>query len=571
VAVPFHRRTVDAWVLGPADTVPAGRLLPVRSLRSPIRFFAPTMLELLRWMTERYVAPLATVIERSHPPRVVSEEGSGASIEPPPPLRPGRPSPPVAGSDRLEVYGGASTLLSTGTTWLRPLPGDEVGVCVAAVEACVATGRRAIVIVPTAEPLPATARAILDRFGARACAFVGGEPRTRYRSWLQIREGRFDVVVGTRPAVFAPVDRLGLLWISREVHPGHREDRAPYYHVRDVAAERALLVGAGCVLASLSPSVETAVSARAGSIRVARAPRAAERSASPLVETTTPEAEDRSSRLAALLRGVRSAALIVSRRGYGVARVCRSCGAPAACATCGGPIGVERGASICRVCRAPGICASCGKSDFGVERGGTERVGEWAARMSGRPVPVDDGTGRLPAAEGLSVGTAAAVVDAGPRRVDLVAILDPDRARARAGLHAGEQALATWMEAAQWAGPRGEGGRVLLQTRHAGDGAVQALIRWEPMPFLVAEAGRRASAGMTPGTAVFRVSGRPSGSDVSTMVEAVGGSLMAAMSREGGTVCLVAVALSDLARFGEGVRALAAQGIVDRVEAEPQL
>ena len=46
----------------------------------------------------------------------------------------------------------------------------------------------------------------------------------------------------------------------------------------------------------------------------------------------------------------------------------------------------------------------------------------------------------------------------------------------------------------------------------AGDGAVQALIRWEPMPFLVAEAGRRASAGMTPGTAVFRVSGRPSGS-----------------------------------------------------------
>jgi primosomal protein N' (replication factor Y) len=566
VRVPFHRRTVDAWVLGEAESVPGGRLLSVRAVRSSVRFFDPAMLRLLRWMSERYVAPLATVIERSYPPRVVSEEGSAPAGR-----APGRrPSAPGPRGEALDVYGGGSTLLSPGVTWLRPLPGDEAGACLAAVDACLAAGRRAIVIVPTVDPLPATAQAILDRFDDRACAFAGGEPRARYRSWLRIRSGIHDVVVGTRPAVFAPVEGLGLLWISREVHPGHREDRAPYYHVRDVAAERATLEGAACVLASLSPSVETAAGANAGSIRVARAPRPTERLAAPLVETTPPEAEDRSPRLAALLRNVRSATLIVSRRGYGVARVCRSCGAPAACATCGGPIGIERRAPACRVCRSPGVCASCGGSDFGVERGGTERVGEWATRMAGRAVDVDDGTGGLHAAGGLWVGTAASVHDAGALRVDLVAILDPDRARTRAGLHAPEQALATWMEAAQWAGPRRDGGRVLLQTRHPGDAAIQSLIRWEPVPFLLAEARRRASAGMPPGTAMFRVSG-DAGADLAAMLEGAGGSTVAAMSREGGTVCLVAVAPRDLARFGGEVRGLAARGIVDRVEAEPQL
>jgi primosomal protein N' (replication factor Y) len=325
------------------------------------------------------------------------------------------------------------------------------------------------------------------------------------------------------------------------------------------------------VLASFAPSVETAVEAGAGRIRTVRPARSVERAATALVETVPPEGEDRSARLARLLRAARSAALIVSRRGYGVARVCRSCGAEAACAVCGGPIVVEAGVATCRVCEAPGRCAVCAGATFGVERGGVERVAQWAGGVFHGPVgqarPGED----LAVGTGAAVGTAAAVKDIGPRRLDLVAILDPDRALARPGLHAAEQAVATWMEAAGWARPRAAGGRVLLQTRHPGHPAIQAMIRWDPVPFLAAEAARRAEAGFPPLHAVFRVRATRSDGAAERAIGEAGGRVVVTVPAEGSTLCLVTVRPDDVPRFRRAVVDLAVDGTVDRVDAEPPL
>ena len=564
VTVAFHGRSVRGWILGPAADAPAGRLLPVRRVRSGVRFFDPQMLELLRWVAERYVAPLSTVIERSHPPRVAGEEGI---LEGDPPA-----AGPVTGATRhLPVLGryGGDDILAPGTVWLRPLPGDEAAACVEAVGACVDAGRRALVLVPEVEPLPATAAATLDRFGDAAVLFAGDDPSQRYRTWLDIYRGRYAVVVGTRPAVFAPLRRLGLVWVSREVHPAHAEERAPYYHVRDVAIARARLARATCVLAALSPSVETAEASRAGTIPEARPPRHVERQAAPLVEVAAPEAEDRSARLGRLLGEAGSAALIVSRRGLGVARICRACGSHAACPACGGTIAVEAGAATCAVCRTPARCRSCGATAFGIERRGAEQVASWAARRTpvrvelerpGAPVP-------LPAAGTVVVGTAAAVKDVPSPGLDLVAILDPDRAVARPGVSAGERALATWMEAASWARPRAEGGRVLVQTRHPGHPAIQALVRWDPVPFLLAEARERARAGFPPGSAVFRVAGSATLPDE---LRRAGGDVVLTTPAGDGTVSLVAVRQQDVPAFSRAVRELARAGDVERVVAEPQ-
>jgi len=171
------------------------------------------------------------------------------------------------------------------------------------------------------------------------------------------------------------------------------------------------------------------------------------------------------------------------------------------------------------------------------------------------------------------VGTAAAVKDLGGLRLDLVAILDPDRALARPGLHAGEQALATWMEAAAWAGPKDGGGRVLVQTRRPGDPAVQALVRWEPERFLRAEGRRRAEAGFPPNHPVFRVAGppRPGGEMLEAALAATGPVSLLVSSGPEGTVCLVAVRPESSPGFREEVLRLAARGLVLRVEAEPHL
>jgi primosomal protein N' (replication factor Y) len=544
-------------VLGPTEDVPT-RTLAVKKVVSPVRFFDEGMLALLRWVSERYVAPLAAVIARSHPPRVASEESPAPS-----PSSRERVAPSF-GSGEIESYRNGRELLhalggGAGGFVLRPAPEDEASMAVEAVAACLASGRRTIVLVPEAHPLPATAAAIVERFGATVGTLVGGDRRSRYRTWLEMAAGRYDVVVGTRPAVFAPVERLGLILVSRESHPAHREDRAPYYHVRDVALERAGLAGAVGLLSALCPSSEAAA------LRLPALEPPARRW--PPVEVVRPGPEGRAPRLLRALREVRRGFLLAPHPGYGVAQVCRACGRPAACAACSGLLRSEEGEVRCVVCEADGRCASCGSRDFGIRRGGAERVEEWAAGVS--PVRVRRlGRGaapRLPRADEILVGGPEAVRDLGTGDLQLVAILDADAAERRPGLASRERALTTWMEAVAWARPAG---RAIVQASRPSDPAVQALVRGNPDRFHLDEARRRADAGFPVGAAVFRVAGsgelperlrslRPT----TSLVSSVGGQ----------TVCLLALQQVGVREFGDMVRELATRGLVTRVEAEPHL
>ena len=566
VSVPFHGRTVHGYVLGPAANAPA-RVLPVRRVLSSVPVLNAAGLDLARWLSRRYVVPLATAIAAMHPPRVAGEEE--ARPEPA-----GGPTPRPTLRRVLEILERGSDLLQAvredqGAFVVRTLPDEEGAACAQAVEACLDGGREAVVVVPEAEPLPATARMVLDAFGDAAVAFVGGEPRDRYRAWLEMLAGRYRVVVGTRPAVFAPVRRLGLVWIHREVHPAHREERIPYYRTRDVALARARLEGAVAVLAGLSPSGDAVAAADRGEAVVVRAPRALERERSPLVETVRPEHEDRSRRLTELVRKARGAFLLLSRRGYGVARVCRTCGEPARCGVCGGTVVLREASAICTICRADAACRSCGGTDFGIERGGTERVQEWAAGLTDDPViRVEEGAQAItPPAGSVTVGTAAEVKDFGGVRLDLVAILDADRARRRPGITAAEQALATWHEAAAWAGPRGEEGRVLVHTRDPADPAIQALVRWDPWHFHRAERRVREEAGFPPGFPVFRVLGRVG---LVSELEALRPAHLLASGHGDETVCLVTLQPEDLPRFRARILELVGTGVATRIEAEPQ-
>src|SRR5262245_61056523 len=188
VRVRFHGKLTRGWVLGPTDDVPA-RVLPVQRLVSPTRAFDAPLLRLYQWMSERYVAPLATVIGRASPPRVASEEegrwapgtegvgpgGSGASgasgrSEAPPGVT---ASVAAHGSSPWSGYIGGAELAAavadpSGAGFVvRTAPGDEVELALEAVRACLAAGRRAIVLVPDASPVPATAAALRETFGER--------------------------------------------------------------------------------------------------------------------------------------------------------------------------------------------------------------------------------------------------------------------------------------------------------------------------------------------------------------------------------------------------------------------
>jgi primosomal protein N' (replication factor Y) len=511
-------------------------------------------------MSERYVAPLSTVIGRAVPPRVASEEAGWAS----------RPSAgdPIGTASRpasvLDDYRGGNELLESitdrgGAFVVRPAPEDEQACAVDAVAACLAGGRRAIVVVPEALPIPATAASILEVFGDRAGSFLGGDKRARYRAWLEIAGGRYDVVIGTRPAVFAPLDRLGLIYVARESHPAHREDRAPYYHGRDVALARARLDGAVCVLGAVCPSAE------ASALSLPTVTPASKRW--PPVEVVRPGPAGRAPRLVRALASAKRAFVFSPLPGSGVAQVCRSCGEPAACAACGGMLRAAAGAVTCVVCGAAGRCRSCGASSFGVRRGGGEHVEEWAGRAATVPVHRfrDGETPRLPADEEILVGGPDDVRDLGIGALDLVAILDVDLADRRPGLAARERSLATWMEAVGWARPRG---RAIVQASSPGDPIVQALVRGNPDRFHADERTRRSEAGLPVGAAVFRVTGGP---EVEAELRTFAPWTLLVTSAEERTVCLLALDPGRVPALGKRLRELATDGVVDRVEAEPHL
>lgn len=560
VTVPFHGRSLRAWILGPTDDVPA-RMLAVRTVVSPVRWFDEQGLELCRWVSERYVAPLAAVLARATPPRVAAEEdparSAGAREVQPPPSVEGVLAGHRNGDHLLQAIGTGSE----GAWVLRPVPEHEAWATVEAVAACVASGRRALVIVPESVPVPATASAVAAVFGDRAALVLGGSKRARVRMWLDAQAGRYEVVVGTRPSVFTPLPDLGLIVISRESHAAFREERAPYYHARDVALARAAIEHATVVLSALAPSSETAER----SLPTVSPQR---RSWVP-VEIVAPGPEGRAPRLVRALGAASRAFVFSPLPGYGIAAVCRACGHPAACAACGGVLRSTEGVVRCVVCEAPGRCRSCGASDFGLRRGGQERVQEWASRVAGAQVRVHRlGPGdapRLPAEGEVLIGGPDDVRDLGAGGLDLVAILDADLAARRPGLAARERAYTTWTEAVAWARPHG---RAIVQSLHANDAAVQSLTQGDPARFHRDERRRRKEAGFPVGCAVFRVAGGP---ELEHELGALGPITMLVSSSEGQTICLLALEPDAVPAFGRAVRELARRDVVTRVEAEPHL
>jgi primosomal protein N' (replication factor Y) (superfamily II helicase) len=549
------------WILGPTEDIPS-RMLPVMRLVSPVRFFDSEMLVLARAVSERYITPLATVLGALAPPRVAGEERAPSVLKVPA----ADLEIPDAGGAFEGYVRGAEFVAAIGRPtgprrWaIRPAPEDEAALAVTMVGAALRADRSALVLVPEAEPVPATARAVADAFADRVAMFLGGSQRVRYRTWLRIARGEADVVVGTRAAVFAPVrSPLGVIVVDRESHAAFRDDRAPYYHAREVALARARLERAApvCALMASCPSAETVA---LGLPEVHPSTRRW-----PKVEVVRPGAEGRAPRLVAAIREVRRAFIYAPNRGYGIAQICKACGAPAACASCGGMLRSEQRVVRCIVCEASGRCAACGASDFGIRRGGAERVEEWVGRLATVPVSRPQRP-RLPETEGeILVGGPDLVRDLGAGGLDLVAILDADQAAARPGLGARERALATWMEAAGWASPNG---RVIVQSAHPSDPAVQALVRGNADRFHARERERRAAAGFPVGSAVFRIIGNDE-------LEAVIGSyapislLATALGRR--TVCLLALDPERLPSFGATMRTLAATGVVERVEAEPHI
>ena len=143
-----------------------------------------------------------------------------------------------------------------------------------AMEHIVARGQQAIFLVPEIALTPQTVQRVNARFpGQVAVLHSGLTPRQKFDQWWKIREGDYAVVVGPRSALFAPLPNLGLLVIDEEHEGTYKQgDIPPFYHARTVALELARRAGAGIILGSATPDVESYHHAQRGRYRLLELP-----------------------------------------------------------------------------------------------------------------------------------------------------------------------------------------------------------------------------------------------------------------------------------------------------------
>jgi primosomal protein N' (replication factor Y) (superfamily II helicase) len=395
-----------------------------------------------------------------------------------------RPSPPPAvsfsGSDPLVdlVAGGWA-----GAVYWRPLPGEDRGArVIALVEAALERGRGAIVVTPEVAAGSAVGDAVRKAFPDAADLASDLSDRRRYRAWAELRRGRRLVVVGGRSSVLAPVPALGCVVVDDEANFAHKEQRTPRFHAREVALRRAAAARALCVLTGTVPSAEALAAMQAGQCRPLTPDRAAERAARPLVEVVDPDDEGPT---AARLhpRGLAAIRAALGRREPAYVLVPRRGGADPAAP--GARTAGQVAAELARI--LPGV--PVWRLDREVVDPGM--VPPWAGQ---RP--------------GVVVGTVAGVKDHPPLTgCRTVVVVGADTALGQAEVRSAEEAYRTWSRAAAWCGPRGGAGRLVLQTRHGGHHAVQALVRWDPEFFWRHELPRRVELGFPPARRLVLVEG----------------------------------------------------------------
>ena len=262
-----------------------------------------------------------------------------------------------------------------------------------AIEATLALGKNALLLVPEIALTPAMAGQFFHRFGKQVAILHSAFGDTeRAQQWRRIRSGQARVIVGTRSGVFAPVQNLGLLVIDEEHDDSYKQGETPRYHGRDVALMRAKQAGAVAVLGSATPSVATRYNAVQGKYTLLHLPERIARRPMPEVQIVDMRLECLETKRQAtfsrklleelqqrLAQGEQSM-LLLNRRGFSSFLVCRSCGERMLCSNCSIVLTHHRRdrRMLCHYCgyaeQIPNICLQCGSEYIQFLGTGSERV-----------------------------------------------------------------------------------------------------------------------------------------------------------------------------------------------------
>ncbi|MDY3792430.1 MAG: primosomal protein N' [Oscillospiraceae bacterium] len=253
-------------------------------------------------------------------------------------------------------------------------------------------GRNVIMLIPEISLTPQTLNRFRRLFGETVAVLHSGLSLSmRSNEYKRVKSGQCRIVVGTRSAVFAPLDNIGLIIMDEEGERTYKSESSPRYHAKDAAAQRCLYHNALLLTASATPSIESYYSAEKGRTKLFVMP---ERySPDPNVKAAMPRAEiidmTGSGRVLSeelvsgindnLSRGEQSI-LLLNRRGYHTFITCSECREPVSCPNCSIPLTYHKvnNRLICHYCGYSqdytDKCPKCGSPKLKLSGMGTQRL-----------------------------------------------------------------------------------------------------------------------------------------------------------------------------------------------------
>jgi primosomal protein N' (replication factor Y) len=401
-------------------------------------------------------------------------------------------------------------------------------------------GKKGIVLVPEIALTPQTIERFASRFPHRVAVLHSklslGE---QFDEWYRIKRGEFDVVIGSRSAIFAPQPDLGLIIIDEEHEWTYKQDTSPHYHARDVAMRLADLTGAVVVLGSATPDVETFYKAQNADYKLLTLP---ERVV-PVVGAALPQVEivDMREELKAGNRSIFSRVLtssineavaageqvilFLNRRGGATFIQCRRCGFVLRCRRCDVPLSQhpDNDILVCHQCnykiQTPMVCPNCSSHQFKFLGAGTQKLEQevkyafprtrqlrWDSDMIVSRDSHETILQRFRERQGdILVGTQMVAKGLDIPSVTLVGVIIADTSLNLPDFRAGERTFQLLSQVAGRAGRGTSGGKVIVQTYSPEHYAIQAMAKHNYTSFYDQELSYRQQLHNPPFTQLARI------------------------------------------------------------------
>ena len=263
-----------------------------------------------------------------------------------------------------------------------------------AIDRTLAIGKRVVMLVPEIALTPQTVNIFCSRYGEKVAVIHSSLSQgERLDAWRRIKRGDVDLVIGTRSAIFAPVENLGMIVIDEEHEHTYKSESDPKYHARDIAAYRCGKSGALMLLASATPSLESFYKAKNNVYTLvplreryggARLPDAiiVDMREELRLGNTSPISDRLLKSLNSVYENENQAILFLNRRGYSTQINCRECGEVLSCPRCSVSLTYhadrDGGKLLCHMCgytdRVPKACPSCNAEKLAFLGYGTQKL-----------------------------------------------------------------------------------------------------------------------------------------------------------------------------------------------------